>query len=1209
MYRFRSFPRVLALSVACLLSSVSSHGAVVYIDKNATGNTHNGASWATAFPSVTAGLASARSGDEAWVARGTYVERITLPSGVALYGGFNGTETSRGQRSAHANETILDGAMGGSVVTIPANATAGTVLEGFTIRFGAGVTYGGGVFCGESASPIVRNNTFTDNSAGAGGGFYAKSASPRLYGNAFSRNQAIYGGAVYLSEGLPAVEGNNFFANTAIVSSGASSEGGGLYLDSADIPIVNNTFVGNSASEGGAIDVVGCTPSIINNIFAYNLVAVTGDYDTVFKGNCFYANAVADTTRVDTDPIGTSGNFRGDPLLAGYLSGDLHIQPGSPCRNKGLNSAVTQSIDIDGQARIQNGTVDIGADESDGTTWTVAARIVRVSPTGSDLNDGSSWTAARRSIQGAIDLVTGRGGEVWVANGTYTEAVTVGTFARLYGGFAGTETARSQRQAGTGRTLIDGRAGGRIAIADASLQAVVDGFAVFGGPGLRSGANTTATISANTLRAGDYGIYSSGGALTITDNTIRDNTYGGISCGGSSLIVRNVIMGNTATQYGAGICVSTPATISDNLVAGNGAAICGGIYLSGYSQSGAVTLTNNTVVCNSGSGICIDGVTITAVNNIVAFNGTGIEEQPAESAIPAYRNNDVYGNMATDFVSSAYPTPRPSPIGTNGNISVDPVFAGRSTADFRLQPASPCRDKGDNTVVVAGDLDVNGQARSQGSRVDIGATESSGLTVTPVPAARFYVSQQGNDANSGATWASAKRSVSAALQEVGRGAAEIWVAGGTYAERPLLSAFTSLYGGFSGAETVQTQRLPASNITILDGSANGPVLTVRGGMAPEIVDGFTIRNGMWVSDGSQIEPGGINCRSASPTISGNIITANAGSIGGAIGCQESYPTIVGNTIIGNSADLGGAVYTMGCTSTIARNLIASNSGGGTYSNSSTDAVTCNEIALNTGACITFSYGKGTVSCNYIHNNTAAGAAIMCSQSPVNVTDNVLVANTGPVSYGRIPYNLDCDGPGSTGTFANNTFVGSAAQAMGGIWSEYQATPRIANNILAYLPVGIAVSTLSPASPSFVSNCLWSNSVGYQGVADQAGANGNIAADPIFFAPGRGNYRITEGSPCRDAGWNDAVGAGDVDRDGRQRVVNLRVDVGAYELDASTEYSLSDVRTALAVAAGLTKAVPAQISRLDIGAASLAGVVDLTDAISLARHVAGLDPAP
>lgn len=92
---------------------------VIYVDARATG-AGNGASWADAFTKVQPALNAAQSGDQVWVAAGRYVENITLKNGVALYGGFAGTETELGQRNWVVNETILDGNQAGSGVSGPA---------------------------------------------------------------------------------------------------------------------------------------------------------------------------------------------------------------------------------------------------------------------------------------------------------------------------------------------------------------------------------------------------------------------------------------------------------------------------------------------------------------------------------------------------------------------------------------------------------------------------------------------------------------------------------------------------------------------------------------------------------------------------------------------------------------------------------------------------------------------------------------------------------------------------------------------------------------------------------------------------------------------------------------------------------------------------------------------------------------------------------
>src|SRR5690606_15064600 len=84
---------------------------------------------------ITAALHSAVAGDEIWVAIGAYTEEVHCVAGVALFGGFSGTESERAERNTLASPTVIDvGDM-----SAPRHAVIGAMnarLDGFLITGG-----------------------------------------------------------------------------------------------------------------------------------------------------------------------------------------------------------------------------------------------------------------------------------------------------------------------------------------------------------------------------------------------------------------------------------------------------------------------------------------------------------------------------------------------------------------------------------------------------------------------------------------------------------------------------------------------------------------------------------------------------------------------------------------------------------------------------------------------------------------------------------------------------------------------------------------------------------------------------------------------------------------------------------------------------------------------------------------------------------------
>lgn len=247
------------------------------------------------------------------------------------------------------------GGIGGGGISV-GGESSGTKIIGNTIANNSMPAGGGGIALFAAGGPLIQNNIFSGNNGGNEGGGIAmfNNASPQIIDNAFTQNTAFQGGGMFWvipvsTPGLLLL--NNTMANNNATQGSAIFDGG---FDT-NMTIQNNILLGTAG-----VNAIFCqqfngttTPAVLSS----NDVFTTGA--TAIGGNCTYAT-------------GTDGNISLDPLLTDPSVSNLHLQPLSPGIDAGNNTApvALPATDLDGNPRINNAIVDMGALEFQGTTTT-----------------------------------------------------------------------------------------------------------------------------------------------------------------------------------------------------------------------------------------------------------------------------------------------------------------------------------------------------------------------------------------------------------------------------------------------------------------------------------------------------------------------------------------------------------------------------------------------------------------------------------------------------------------------------------------------------------------------------------------------------------------------------------------------------------------------------------------------------------------------
>ena len=393
---------------------------IVYVDLDATG-ANDGTSWTDAYTSLQNALDNNPISDF-WVKAGRYVPGttrgavFTLMADQSLYGGFNGTETMLSQRDPKINVTILSGDINGNDTTnidfanttrndnaynIVSISGSNAVLDGVTVtggnangssttlREGAGIRVNGSGLSGvEITNCVIEGNI----SLRGGAALFSETTGS---GNEISLERTLI--RDNLAEFAPIFynvqnSGNLdiIFSNCLMVDNVCARANGTAASDVAGIwirtqnsgstitTIVNSTIADNTSVNSPASSIMisaSRTQSGVGTINLQNSIFYNNQGDNNVEFTPVGNNLGSSQTRTFNNSMSAigftggsgSGNIIGNPLFIDSSMGDYKLQSTSQAVDAGNNTYVSANsiFDFNGNARIVNTTVDIGAFEFD----------------------------------------------------------------------------------------------------------------------------------------------------------------------------------------------------------------------------------------------------------------------------------------------------------------------------------------------------------------------------------------------------------------------------------------------------------------------------------------------------------------------------------------------------------------------------------------------------------------------------------------------------------------------------------------------------------------------------------------------------------------------------------------------------------------------------------------------------------------------------